>query len=314
MLALALGSIVVDADFAGMQARARPKPGAGPAVRLEPVVDDIPGTTVTFEMVPLPGGTYQRGSTALEPGRKDDEGPGHQVTVGPFLIGRREVTWNEFDAFFYRERRRLPPGQKPEGADAITGPTPPYADEAHDFGKGNQPVMSITHHAASEYARWLSTKTGRKYRLPTEAEWEYACRAGVTTAYSFGADPKDLGAHAWFEANADGRPHPGGRKQPNAWGLYDVHGNVAEWTADLYKPDAYATVKSKVRSPFVDPGQELYPHVARGGSWDDDAVDLRCAARRWSSEEWNRRDPQMPKSIWWLTDGTSVGFRIVREP
>jgi formylglycine-generating enzyme required for sulfatase activity len=295
-----------------VQPARQPKPVAAKAV--ETLVDDITGSSVKFEMVSLPGGTYQRGSAPSEAGRKDDEGPAHQVTVGPFLIGRREVTWDEFDQFFMRERKRLAPGEKREGADAITGPTPPYADEAHDFGKGPQPVMSISQHAATEYARWLSAKTGRKYRLPTEAEWEYACRAGTTTAYSFGPDKKDLGAYGWFEANADGRPHPVGQKQPNAWGLYDMHGNIAEWTADLYKPDAYAMLKAPAKNPWVDPGKEPYPHVARGGSWDDDPEDLRCAARRASSLEWNRRDPQIPQSIWWLTDGTFVGFRVVREP
>jgi len=308
VLALACGHV------AGGEIQPAKQPAAAKAVKVEPVVDDIPGSNVKFEMVPLPGGTYQRGSPASEAGRKDDEGPAHQVTLGPFLIGRREVTWDEFDQFFIRERKRLAPGEKREGADAITGPTPPYADEAHDFGKGSQPVMSISHHAATEYARWLSAKTGRKYRLPTEAEWEYACRAGTNTAYAFGADPKDLGAYAWFEANGDGRPHPVGQKQPNAWGVHDMHGNIAEWTADLYKPDAYAALKSPVKNPFVDPGKEQYPHVARGGSWDDDPPDLRCAARRASSLEWNRRDPQIPQSIWWLTDGTFVGFRVVREP
>lgn len=319
---LACVAVVVGLGCALADAQRPSKPASAKATKTEPVVDDIPGSPVKFEMVPLPGGTYQRGSPSTEKDREDDEGPVHSVTVGPFLMSRHEVTWDEFDQFFIRERKRLPPGQKPEGADAITGPTPPYADESHGFGKGSQPVMSVTHHAASEYARWLSAKTGRRYRLPTEAEWEYACRAGAKTAYAFGADAKDLGAYAWFEPNADGRPHPVGQKQPNAWGLHDLHGNVAEWTADLYKDDAYklalAGLKGPpytvpVKNPFVDPGKELYPHVTRGGSWDDEADDLRCAARRASSDEWNRRDPQIPKSIWWLTDGTFVGFRIVRD-
>ena len=113
-------------------------------------------------------------------------------------------------------------------------------------------------------------------------------------------------------ANSEEQPHVGGQKKPNAWGLFDIHGNAAEWTRDLYDADFYA--KSPADNPLNDPGKELYPHAVRGGSWDDEPARLRSAARRSSIEAWSRRDPQNPKSLWWHTDATFVGFRVVAEP
>jgi formylglycine-generating enzyme required for sulfatase activity len=162
-----------------------------------------------------------------------------------------------------------------------------------------------------EYCRWLSAKTGRAYRLPTEAEWEYAARAGTTTPYSFGGAAQ-LDAHAWYTANSGGHPHPVGGKAANKWGLHDMHGNVAEWCLDQYEAGAYGQLTPGTIGPVRLPGDRRYPHVARGGSWDDDASRLRSAARRASNPEWNRRDPQSPQSIWWFTDATFVGFRVVR--
>ena len=198
-----------------------------------------------------------------------------------------------------------------DAADAMSRPTPPYADESWGWGKEKQPVIGITQYAAAHYCQWLSARTGKHYRLPTEAEWEYAARAGTTTAYSFGDDMSKAEVYAWLRANAGEQPHVGGIKQPNAWGLFDMHGNVAEWTGDKYDAAYYAT--SPKTNPFDDPGAALYPHAVRGGSWDDAAPRLRSAARRTSMEAWSRRDPQNPKSLWWHTDATFVGFRVVRE-
>ena len=165
-----------------------------------------------------------------------------------------------------------------------------------------------------EYCRWLSAKTGKVYRLPTEAEWEYACRAGTKTAYSFGDDPAKLGEYAWYVDNAE-KPQPVGKKKPNPWGLYDMHGNVAEWCLDHYVADTYKHIldrQADASGPVVLPDAKEYPYVARGGSWDDDADKLRSAARRGSNPEWSVQDPQRPQSIWWHTDATFVGFRVVR--
>ncbi|PYR63189.1 MAG: sulfatase-modifying factor protein [Acidobacteria bacterium] len=278
--------------------------------------ETIPGTAITFDMVFIPGGTFKIGSPPSEPGRSTDEGPQQTVQIRPFWMERTEVTWDEFDAFAFAQAiagaRAGAPAAPPSGADAITRPTPPYADESFGYGKGRQPVISIQHHAAMEYCRWLSAKTGRAYRLPTEAEWEYAARAGSTSAYAFGDNPAALGAASWYSANADGHPHLVGTKAANRWGLHDMHGNVAEWCLDRYEPDAYSRLTPGTIGPVLLPTDRRYPHVARGGSWDDDAARLRSAARRASSPNWNRRDPQSPQSIWWFTDATFVGLRVVR--
>jgi len=289
---------------------------ADPPADMKPYAETIPGTSVTFEMVPVAGGTFRMGSPASEAGRSEDEGPQHEVALGPFWIGKLEVTWREYDKFWLDMsvvQASYTSEIKAAGVDALTRPTPPYADESFGFGKGKQPVISVGHHAAMEYARWLSRKTGKVYRLPTEAEWEYACRAGATNAYSFGDDPATLGDYAWSAGNSDGQPRPVGGKKPNAWGLFDMHGNAAEWVLDLHQKDAYKARAGKpALGPVVLPTEHTYPHVVRGGSWDHDAPTLRCAARMASRGEWNRRDPQRPQSIWWLTDATFVGFRLVR--
>ena len=299
---------------AGLAAR----PGQAPAaVAPATYTEAIPGTSVTFEMVAIPGGTFVMGSPAGEPGRSEDEGPAHTVRIAPFWMERTEATWDEYDAFAFAQSiagagRSVAPAPPPTGADAITRPSPPYGDESFGFGKGRQPVINIQHHAAMEYCRWLSMKTGKVYRLPTEAEWEYAARAGSDTAYSFGAEPGKLDAYAWYGQNSGGRPHPVGQKPPNRWGLHDMHGNTAEWTIDQYDPGQYARVPAGALGPVLLPNERRFPHVARGGSWDDPAGRLRSAARRASSEDWSRRDPQSPQSIWWHTNATFVGFRVVR--
>jgi len=262
------------------------------------------------------------GSPPSEEKRSEDEGPPHKVQLAPFWMGKHEVTWDEYDQFAFamdlkrKQAQGIDPSKPSAGgssADAVTRPTPPYADETFGFGRKGQPVICITHHSAMEYCRWLSAKTGKVYRLPTEAEWEYACRAGTTTAYSFGNDPGKLGEYAWYVDNAE-KPQPIGKKKPNPWGLYDMHGNVSEWCLDHYAPDIYSTLAKDqpVRGPVVLPTAKEYPYVARGGSWDDDADRLRTAARLASNLEWSVQDPQRPQSIWWHTDATFVGFRVVR--
>jgi formylglycine-generating enzyme required for sulfatase activity len=287
---------------------------------MKPYTEAIPSSNVKFDMVPIPGGTFLMGSPAGEPKRGSDEGPQHEVTIRPFWMGKTEVTWDEYDIFAFsqdlkKERQQAAPKEKPAMAvDAVTRPTPPYADESFGYGKGRQPVISITHHAAMEYCRWLSAKTGKTYRLPTEAEWEYACRAGSKTAYSFGDDPGKLGDYAWYAANSNNRPHVVAEKKPNPWGLYDMHGNVSEWCLDHYDKDFYSRLKpgAPALSPVSIPTERRYPDVVRGGSWDDDVARLRCAARRASEEDWSLRDPQNPQSIWWHTEAIFVGFRVVR--
>jgi formylglycine-generating enzyme required for sulfatase activity len=278
-----------------------------------PYMEMIKGTRVTFNMVPINGGTFTMGSSEQESGHAADESPAHEVAIQPFWMGAMEVTWDEYDLFaFSKDIEKKPQPTAPQtAADAVTRPTPPYADESFGYGKGRQPVISITHHAAMEYCRWLTEKTGKLYRLPTEAEWEYACRAGSKTAYSFGDDAKKLSEYGWFADNSEGAPQPVGKKKPNAWGLYDMHGNVAEWCLDTYAKDFYSTLKSGIISPVLLPTERRYPNTVRGGSWDDDAARLRSAARGYSKREWSKRDPQRPQSIWWHTDALTIGFRVV---
>jgi formylglycine-generating enzyme required for sulfatase activity len=295
---------------------AAPAKSEPPANAHKAYTETIPGTSVKFDMVAIPGGEFTMGSPKGEKERKDDEGPQHPVKIRPFWMGKCEVTWDEFDLYW-----RAKPGQKedkepenPKDADAVTRPTPPYADETFKKGREGHPVLGITWHAAMQYCRWLSVKTGKHYRLPTEAEWEYACRAGTKTAYFFGDDPKKLGDYAWFTDNSDEKTHKVGTKKPNPWGLYDIYGNVSEWCIDRYKKDAYATLARNKPAlwPVVLPGEARYPNVVRGGSWGDEAKDCRSATRLASEADWLRQDPQRPQSIWWMTDGDFVGFRLVR--
>jgi formylglycine-generating enzyme required for sulfatase activity len=289
------------------------------APEMKPYEETIPGTSVKFTMVPIPGGTYTIGSPAGEKGHKPDEGPPRQITIQPFWMGKFEVTWSEYDLYAFsldikKEGEEAIKAAADKALDGVTRPTPPYTDMTFGYGHDGYPALCMTHHAAIEYCRWLSARTGKGYRLPTEAEWEYACRAGTTTAYSFGDDPAKLDEYAWSADNSDGKPHPVGQKKPNPWGLYDMHGNVAEWTIDHYNKDQYATYPADkpTLEPFLLPTEKRFPHVARGGSWDDDPPLLRSAARKPSNREWLRQDPQRPQSIWWLTEGVFVGFRVIR--
>ncbi len=290
---------------------------------IKPYVEKIAGTEIKFEMLPIPGGTFIMGSPEGEAKRRPEEGPTFTARIAPFWMGKCEVTWDEFDEYAFskdvkrKQRENVDLARQPateKAADAVTRSTKPYADMTFGFGSRSNPAICMTHHAAMEYCRWLSAKTGKTYRLPTEAEWEYACRAGTSTAYSFGDDAESLGEYAWLAENAE-KPQPVGKKKPNAWGLHDMHGNVNEWCVDFYQPDAYAgfaAMGQPVKGPVVLPTAKEYSYVARGGSWDDDPDRLRSAARTPSNLEWSVQDPQRPQSIWWHTDATNVGFRVVR--
>ena len=266
-------------------------------------------------MVPIKGGQFTMGSPATESGRLDDEGPQHLVKISPFWMQECEVTWEQYEPFEYNvEQEKSWEPVIHEAADAVAKPSKPYIEYSFGMGKDHYPALAMTQHAANKFCEWLSVKTGHFYRLPTEAEWEYACRAGSTNAYSFGNDPKDLPAFAWFDENSGDKYQKVGKKKPNAWGLYDMHGNVAEWCLDQYDPAFYLRGKDAV---VVDPWNKAtrpYPHVIRGGAWGDDlgdATKLRCAARAQSKRSW-KTDPQLPPSIWYLDSCKWVGFRVVR--
>ncbi len=273
----------------------------------------IPGTDIQFDLVAIPAGEFTMGSPADEDDRGHGEGPQHSTQVQGFWMGTCEVTWQEYYSWQFRldQAKRNQSGPSDPWADAVSRPTPPYVPMDFEMGIEGCPAVCMTQFAAKQYTQWLSMKTGRFFRLPTEAEWEYACRAGTSTAYSFGDDPDDLEDYAWYFDNGDDSYHPVGKKKPNPWGLFDMHGNVAEWVLDAYDPAFYASDEAKAPDPLRWP-TSLYPRVVRGGSWDSDPEDLRSAARMASKKGWKVQDPQLPKSIWYHTDAAFVGFRVVR--
>ena len=278
----------------------------------------IEHTTVKIEMLPIPGGKFSMGSPESEPDRKSDEGPVHEVEVGPFWMAKVETTWDAYDVWmsdldvFARQVNKLQESPRDSIADEFqkSQPTKPYCDMSFGMGKRGYPAICMTQHAARTYCKWLTAKTGRYYRLPTEAEWEYACRSGTDTPYSFGDDKSKLAEYAWFADNAGEGYKMVGKKKPNAWGLHDMHGNVAEWVLDQYTADGYSADLKSIDPLFVP--KTLYPRTVRGGGWDKTAAECRSASRQGSDEDWIAQDPQFPVSIWYLTDALHVGFRVIR--
>ena len=279
----------------------------------------IPGSNISIEMIPIQGGKFIIGSPETEPDRDTDEGPQKEIEVDGFWMGKFEITWDQYELFMYAENivkdSIIDQDQllMQTEADAIARPSPPYEDPSFGMGKYGYPAGSMTQFGALMFCKWLSLKTGEFYRLPTEAEWEYACRTGTTTAYPFGDTLSVLDDYGWHYENSQYTYHKVGEKKPNAWGLYDMLGNVAEWTLDHYFADIYEQWEGdELKNPWSMP-TALDPRTVRGGSYDDDPDKLRCASRIPSNpEKWKQRDPQIPKSFWWNTDSPFVGFRIVR--
>ncbi len=313
------------------------EPAEPPITDLEPgafesYTEVIPGTTVRFEMVAVEGGEFEMGTPESEIGHQPDESPQHKVSLSRFWIGKFEVSWREFDAYYAQTVTR---GKNEKGAtatDALTGPTPPYGSPDQGWGKGGRPAITMTYFAATKYCEWLSQLTGRTYRLPTEAEWEYAARAGTHGPFFFqdpeavswstkwihelfgGAivDEQTLAKFAVYRANGRMRTQALGTTQPNPWGVYNMLGNVREFCSDFYAADGYGPGSpAPVQDPTGPPqGRE---HVVRGGSFKSDPIELRVGARDQTRHDaWLRTDPQTPKSVWWYSDCTDVGFRVVR--
>lgn len=272
----------------------------------KPYEQTIPNTSVKYKMMPIPAGEFMLGSPDSEQGHEVDESPQVKVKIEPFWMGAYEVTYDEYQLFFEEERD---PEPRP---DAITRPSPPYIDFTLGMGKvGGFPANSMQQYAALMYCKWLYYKTGIFHRLPTEAEWEYACRAGSNTAFFFGNDASKMSDYAWFKNNSEDKYHHVGEKKPNAWGLYDMLGNVAEWTLDQYDETFYQKIQAGETNPY-NTKLKRYPSTVKGGNYQDEAIQLRSANRLKSDAVWNRRDPQIPKSKWWNADSPFVGFRIIR--
>jgi formylglycine-generating enzyme len=297
----------------------------------------IPKSPVSFNMIAIPGGKFRIGSPGDEPFRKEDEGPVREVEISPFFMAEIEVSWDEFLAFYVQtaaEGRTTDTeglrNKLTKETDAISGATPPYGQPDQGWGLGQRPAISFSFHAAQTYCKWLSSVTGKTYRLPTEAEWEYACRAGTTGPYFFHGDPTRfqkrglrariskndttvINTYVIYKGNSPTKTQTPDRVKPNPFGLRNMNGNVAEFCSDWYQPDTYSGYPdSIIKDPKgPDEGSE---HVIRGGSFLSTADLLRSAARDHTrTEAWLKTDPQMPKSIWWFSDCFNVGFRVVCE-
>jgi formylglycine-generating enzyme required for sulfatase activity len=198
-------------------------------------------------MVYIQGGSFQMGSPESESGRDDDEGPVHTVDLDGFLMGKFEVTQEQYQA--------------------IMGTNP------SNFKGATNPVEQVSWEDAQDFCRKISSKTGRTFRLPTEAEWEFACRAGSRTRFCFGDSDGGLGDYAWYDGNSGSTTHPVGGKKPNDWGLYDMHGNVWEWCSDWFGSYSSGTQRNPTGASS---GSD---RVFRGGSWNYSARDCRSAYR-----------------------------------
>ncbi|MDR1339777.1 MAG: SUMF1/EgtB/PvdO family nonheme iron enzyme [Prevotellaceae bacterium] len=301
----------------------------------ENFTEKVPGTSVAFNMIAIPGGTFKMGSPANESYRNENEGPVREVTLSPFYMGEVEVVWSDYEVFFRETRSegRLDPNMVMEknrnAVDGVSGPTPFYGQVDQGWGFGKNPAITMSHYAAQIYCQWLSIKTGKKYRLPTEAEWEYAARGNTASPYFFEGSPKKftrdrfwnsifgidtavINSFAIYAENSGGRTQHADKVAPNPFGLKSMLGNVMEYCSDWYSETAYSETPEKVSDPKgPENGTE---HVVRGGSFSSDARDLRVAGRDYSrTEEWLKTDPQSPKSIWWLSDCIKIGFRVVCE-
>ena len=295
----------------------------------------IPGSNVSFEMLAIPGGSFQLGSPEDEPFRKVDEGPVREVQVDSFFMAKIEVSWDEYLSFFKQTEAHVKTTDTYIQADlgdvdAISGPTPPYGAPDQGWGKGKRPAITMTHHAAEVYCQWLTKITGKTYRLPTEAEWEYAARGGTSHAYFFEGDPKryvkkgirnklfgvdttGINRYIVYNENSLARTASPDHINENPFGLVNMLGNVAEFCADWYGADTYSKYPEGILSNPTGPvsGEE---HVIRGGSFMDNADFVRCASRDYTKTgPWMKTDPQIPKSIWWYSDCMFVGFRVVCE-
>jgi len=271
---LAIGISAAGAAFA------EERGAAAPATTTDAI--RIPNTVVEFTLVKLPPG-----KVAV----KDKDGKETEVEIKPVWIGKTEVTWEEYDVFWQildvpdvKQRS----GMRTDKEAIRSRPSTPYSPPDRGWGHDGSPAGSMFCREAKAYCKWLSEKTGHKYRLPTEAEWEYACRAGGGPAKPSKAELKEV---AWYVDNADDQTHPVAKKRPNAWGLYDTLGNVAEWVTTLDGGEAVA-----------------------GGSFKDEAEDVHSGAREvYNNRVWQKDDPQNPQGKSWLASGGFVGFRVVRE-
>ncbi|MCA9277689.1 MAG: SUMF1/EgtB/PvdO family nonheme iron enzyme [Phycisphaeraceae bacterium] len=258
---------------------------------LLPYVETVPNTVVEFSMVPVASGMVTLTT-------RDNETM--MFNVDPFWVASTETTWDLYDIYVYKldgdvgneitaNKDQQASGTSTASADAISRPTKPYLPPDRGFGHAGYPAMSITYEGATNFCKWLSVRTGKHYRLPTEAEWALvADRAkkpvGVNTEIG-------IEVTGWNKGNCNFTTHPVAQIDKREPGVYDIFGNVAEWVT----------------------GADGMP-VAAGGSYVDAQADIGPNARVYQTSAWNQSDPQFPKSQWWLADCSFVGFRVVCDP
>jgi len=241
----------------------------------EPFAQTIPGSAVKMEMISIAGGTVKIGNET--------------VKVKPFFLAKTETPWEVYDAFLASGEPSPPYDQTEFPPDAVARPSKSYILPDLGWGHDGYPAINISFTSATMFCRWLAAESKKKYRLPTEAEWELACRAGAAGAWKI--DKPLLEKSAWYEENSDKTTHPVGKKLPNKFGLYDMLGNTGEWA--------------------VDTGGKS---VVCGGTFLDPAAEITPANRRRWTPKWQETDPQFPKSRWWLADAPFAGIRVVCEP
>lgn len=287
--------------------------------RFTDFTETIPGSSVSFRMIAIGGGGFTMGSSGEL--AAPEEKP-VQVTVSSFFMGQIEVSWDEYLLFMRQtESEGRLSSTLPQNVDAISGATPPWGNPDQGWGTGQQPAITMTHHAAETYCQWLSKKTGKTYRLPTEAEWEYACRAGSDKDYFFLNETqknikdskliKQASPYINF-ANTNHQPILPSAVRPNPWGLIHTLGNVWEFCADNYQESNYRKELQPLKNPLWRDNSQEY--VIKGGSFKSAVHQARPSARASTqTKRWLKTDPQIPKSIWWYSDCIDVGFRVVCE-
>jgi formylglycine-generating enzyme required for sulfatase activity len=241
---------------------------------LQSYEETLPGSVVKLKMLAIPGGEVTLN--------------GKKIAVKPFYLASTETPWEAFDVFLKSGPPSKPYDQTKFAPDAIARPSKSYILPDLGWGHHGYPTINVSITNVTMFCRWLAKETGKKYRLPTEAEWEFACREGLDTGWS---PPSDLNQVAWFAGNSRDTTHPVAKKAPNKFGLYDMLGNVGEWAIGL---DGEPVLCG---SAYKDPANQTGPTLRR----------------KWSPK-WQETDPQIPKSRWWLSDGDFVGFRLVCEP
>ena len=293
----------------------------------ENFTEQIPGTGISFDMVAVPGGQFMMGSPETEAYRDPDEGPLHNVEVSPFFMAKLEVSWDEYLAFFSEtggEGRMSEAELAAKSVDGISGPTPPWGAPDQGWGKGERPAITMSYYAATVYCEWLSQKTGKKYRLPTEAEWEYAARGGTTGPYFFDGDAKKytsegffrkifgpdtslINRYAIYKENSRGVTALPSAVLPNPFGLKNMYGKCGGILQRFLPPWL---------SGFCQYSQQKWKNMLSGAVLIK-AMPVTCAVPPViipGPTAWLKTDPQMPKSKWWYSDQIQVGFRVVCEP